>query len=525
MIVPFSLREGYWEEFELTNDDIEFIYNCLLETETPLTSHELIKALVNERIRKAKEDLEQSRTSSGEIFMPKKTYSIGHELVFPAFDWRRGQVTNKRTGQNPDIGQFEVITVTMDNEVHEFATGVIEHKLNEPPKIDTSDPSLDVEHVLDHYGEGMGVILEQALEEKEGFVRIAGRWFPRSLLIDIHAGHLNLADAVLDMAGGGPMSTTDLIKQIDLPRSENSNLVEFSLDLALQEDSRFDEVGPAGQVLWFLNRLEPSQVLETPSFLRYSGFDYDRNTLTREMLELERNLDDELSPVQTFVSNPDHVEIRLIFPHLRSGTLPLSTRIRHFFPTAFEAPRIRFMLIDGQNGEKFPAWVVREKRYIFGLADWYKAHNLIPGSIIRVQRGATPGEVIVHAETRRPTRDWMRTVLVGSDGGVVFAMLKQPVSGPCDDRMSIAVPDIEALDEVWARNQKDHTPFERILVNMVRELARLNPQSHVHASELYAALNMIRRCPPGPILSLLASRPWFKHVGDMHFRFIETENV
>jgi hypothetical protein len=60
-------------------------------------------------------------------------------------------------------------------------------------------------------------------------------------------------------------------------------------------------------------------------------------------------------------------------------------------------------------------------------------------------------------------------------------------------------------------------------VNTVKELAKLNPQAHVHATELYAAINIIRRCPPEPILALLASRPWFDHVGDLHFRFIDAE--
>ncbi len=67
--------------------------------------------------------------------------------------------------------------------------------------------------------------------------------------------------------------------------------------------------------------------------------------------------------------------------------------------------------------------------------------------------------------------------------------------------------------------RKEKPPFESVVVNNVRELAKLNPQSHVHASELYAAVNVVRRCPPGPLLALLTSRPWFVHVGDLHFRF------
>jgi hypothetical protein len=113
--------------------------------------------------------------------------------------------------------------------------------------------------------------------------------------------------------------------------------------------------------------------------------------------------------------------------------------------------------------------------------------------------------------------------IVLPDGGVVFAMLKQIITTPIDERMAIAVPDKKALEAIWNSSHKDQQPFEKVVVNMVRELAKLNPQSHVHASELYAAINVIRRSPPGPILWLLASRPWFTHVGDQHYRLSDTD--
>jgi len=199
--------------------------------------------------------------------------------------------------------------------------------------------------------------------------------------------------------------------------------------------------------------------------------------------------------------------------------------VRHLFPTAYEAPRIRFMLVDGETGEKFPGWVVREKRYVYGLKEWYETRELMPGSIIHVQHGAQPGEVIIHTDNRRSSREWIRTVLVGSDGGIVFAMLKQIVTANFDERMAIAVPDVDAVDQVWERMHKERPPFERVVVSTMRELAKLNPQSHVHASELYAAINVVRRCPPGPLLALLASRPWFDHVGDLHYRVNEAERA
>ena len=108
----------------------------------------------------------------------------------------------------------------------------------------------------------------------------------------------------------------------------------------------------------------------------------------------------------------------------------------------------------------------------------------------------------------------------GADGKMVYAMLKQPVSTSFDDWMIVSMPsEIGPLQEVWENNIVNPPAFEQVVVNTLRELAKLNPQSHVHLAELYTALNVVYRCPPGPIMALLSSRPWFKHVGDLHFRF------
>jgi hypothetical protein len=525
VFASLTLSEEYWNSFTLQEDDIEFLYNFLLEKEIPLTSRELTEALVDERIQREKINIQKKRSSKGDIFLPKEHYAPDQNLVFPAFQWKGGKVVEVRSGRNPDLGEFEVIKVAMeDGAVKEFAAGLEDHYLNQPQAELDQDETLDLVGVLETYGEDLIDRLESDLEENENFVRIAGRWFPRALLVDINAGHLNLAEAVLDMSGGGPLTTPAIIEQIGLSTDVNPKLVEFSLDLALQEEDRFDEVGPAGEVLWFLKRLEPQEVNQTPLYLQYNEIEHDRAVLTPEMLALEQELDDELSPLGGKFSE-EQVEIRLIFPHWRAGTLPLSSRIRHLFPTAYESPRIRFILVDGDTGEKFPGWVVRSKRYVFGLKEWYETKAMMPGSLIRVRKGKKPGEVIVRSDTKRPSREWIRTLLVGSDGGIVFAMLKQTVAGAFDERMAIAVPDPDAVDQLWQRVQKERLSFERIVVNAVRELAKLNPQSHVHASELYAAVNILRRCPPAPLLAMLASRPWFVHVGDLHFRFDDSEHV
>lgn len=522
--VTFSMGEDYWETFRLEEEDIEFLYNHLLEIETPLTSQELLEALVDERIHRQRLEIERQRTSGGDLYQPKGTFLLNQKLIFPGLGWKRGEVVGTRPGQNPELGEFQVIEVEFgDGSQREFASDLPDHKLNEPPKIVEDLNFLDKRTVLKVYFDDLLKALEEDLESNPDFIRIAGRWFPRALLIDINIGHLNLAEAVLDLEGGGPLHTSALLDQIELSADVNPKLIEFSLDLALQEDSRFDEVGPAGDVLWFLQRLEPPEVLSPPMFLRYMEVDHDRSIMTEEMLALEQELDDELSPSDGSYQHLDEGRIRLIFPHWRSGTLPLSARIRHLFPTAYEAPRIRFMLVDGDTGDRFPGWVVRENGYVYGLQSWFEERGVMPGSIVDVRAGDQPGEVVVQTESRRSSREWVRTVLVGSDGGIVYAMLKQIVQTSFDERMAIAIPDKDALDQVWELVKKTPPPFERIVVNTVKEMAKLNPQSHVHASELYAAVNIIRRCPPGPILTLLASRPWFIHVGDLHYRLSDTE--
>jgi hypothetical protein len=526
VMASFSLREDYWETFSLQDDDIGFLYNYLLEKETPLTTRELVSALVNERIQREIQEIERQRSSGGDIYFPKEEHSVGQNLVFPALTWKQGQVVNIRDGINPDLDAFKVVRVKFDDgEEREYASSLQLHPLNEPPEFIDENELLDAQAVLKTYLPLLVDRVESGLETAEDFVRIAGRWFPRALLIDVNQGHLNLAEAALDMAGGGPMTTADLLKQVELPADVNSKLLEFSLDLGLQEDPRFDEVGPAGDVLWHLQRLEPDEVREAPLYLRYHDIDYDRALLGDDMLALERQLDDELSPIDDRFRGEEEAVVRLIYPHWRAGTLPLSSRIRHLFPTSYEAPRIRFILVDESTDEQFPSWVVREKHYVFGLQDWYEKNGLIPGSLVRLRRGKNLGEVVVTHDSQRSSREWIRTLLVGSDGGVVFAMLKQIITAAYDERMAIAVPDVEGLDRVWVRMQKERPPFERVVVNMVRELAKLNPQRHVHASELYAAVNTVRRYPPGPILALLASRPWFTHVGDLHFRFDDSERV
>jgi hypothetical protein len=522
MVSEPLISTDYWTDIQITPQDVEYLHNHLFELETPLTARELVPVFVNERIRAERLALQQRRQAGGKVYVPKESYQVGDELIFPALNWKHGKVVAVRAGTNPEMGQFDVLTVDLGNGAARlFAANLVNHVLNDQPAT-AEEEGFDADAILREQGSALEKKLESAFQQDEELVRIAGRWFPRALLVDVNVGHLNLAEAVLDMAGGEPLPTSALLKDVALAEGVNPKLAEFSLNLALQEDGRFDEVGPAGQVLWCLRRLEPEEVREVPLHLRYSGIEYDHAALTSEMLNLEAQLDDELSELEA-VPSPDvkEVTVALIYPHLRTGTLPLSARVRPLFPTAYESPRVRFTLVDGRTKQRMPGWVAREHGYVYGLREWYKANDLMAGSLVRIRRGETPGEVMIEAKTYRSTKDWVRTVIVGADGGMVFALLKQPVSAEFNDRMAFAIPSMEAVDQLWLQDKK--RPFEKLVADMIREMSKLTPQGHVHAQELYSAVNIVRRVPPAPLFGLLGSKPEFTHVGDLYFRLSELE--
>jgi hypothetical protein len=523
--VSSSASDTTWSNLSLSPKDLEFIYNLLIDREVPLTTREMALALIAHRLERRARETEQARSMEMPVYLPEGCFAIGEEIRFAHLGNARGRVLAVRPGANPDLGTFEVIQVELEGNGgrREFATRLAEHALNQPPEQAGASDELETpESVMGRFGPRIEKRLQEQLAQAPDIVRIAGRWFPKALLAEIHAGHLNLAEAVLDVAGGGPLPTEDLLKELSMPPGLDPLLARFSLDFALQTDERFDEVGPAGQVLWYLRRLEPPEVLFTPPRLEPAQLSAERRELTEPLRQLERDLDDELSPLESPDGDPEAVTLPLLFCHWRVGTLPLSSRLRPLFPTAYEAPRIRFILVDGHTGERFPGWVVREPRYVHGLEQWYRRYDVPAGGLVRVRKGQAPGEVVVETIDRRRRNDWIRTIRLDSDGHIGFSMLKQQVGAAFDELMVIGLTDPKALDQAWLQGQERRMPIERLVAQVFRELARLNPQSAVHAQALYSGVNVIQRIPPAPIFQELMTRKYYAHVGDLYWRFDES---
>ena len=219
----------------------------------------------------------------------------------------------------------------------------------------------------------------------------------------------------------------------------------------------------------------------------------------------------------------NQTSIVLNYPHWRTGTLPITSATAQIFPTALETEHVKFTLVDAQNDEEISAWVVRPHRYVFGVRDWFERQNLIPGSIIEIAATEDPGVVKIVPQKKRSNKEWIKTVLVGADGGLVIALLRQPIYAGIHDRMAIAIPDVASLDNLWNQRRSKNISLKSDVKRMMTELSKLDNQRHVHFIDLYASINVFRRTPPFDLLAVLSKSSEFVHVGDNYYNLAETD--
>lgn len=518
MIQPRTQTADYWgSNFTLTEADIEQIYNHLLEVERPQTAAEITKTIIKFRVT---DEVNQVKKllSGRTIYQPQSTYKKGDELVFPGMGFANGKVTAVRKGHNPQDGSFSVIAVDIEGKTREFAADLeTAHILNANDGNALAElVDVDEVQIYDLYGAHIESVVEAELEERENFVQLQGVWFVHALMADVSVGHLHLAEAVLEMNEGGPLPTNEILPHLDMDPSVADEVKLFSLNYALLKDSRFDEVAPESEISWFLHRLEPNGVKETPDRLVYSPIPYDRALLSPQLILLENELDDEWSdnePPPTL----QPVVFTLMFPHRHAGTIPLSSRIRPLFPPS-SSQRQRVILVDDETNEEIEAWVVQDQRYIFGLADWYNKNEIPIGGFIHLKPGPEPGIISLGYDRRRPQREWIR-LATAADHQIKFELKRRSVGCGFDDLMIVGTDTIAAIDALWKRAESRQRNIASLLAEIFPQLSQLNPQNTVHAKTLYSAINMLRRVPPAPLFAELVRHPAFQPVGDHYWQF------
>ena len=295
-------KEAYWrEEFAITAEDVAELGVLTLEAGRPLHISEVVKTLIKWYCQR-EEELIRSRLSCGTVYRPNASFADGEKLVFPQLNLAAGTVVGQRDGYNPEYGDFRVVRVQMEGAkagaTREFAAQLeVPHKLAFTGELSLEqDFALSPDLLFDSYGGLVAARLDEWLRTDPGFVSFNDKWLASDAMAEVHIGHLNIAEAMLEMSGE-PLVPSALLVELDLPEEIPQHIQAFSLNVAMSKDERFDDVGHADQVIWGLRRWEPTGVLVAPARLKYGAIAYDRTVLDVAHLQLERELDDVGSPL------------------------------------------------------------------------------------------------------------------------------------------------------------------------------------------------------------------------------------
>ncbi len=521
------LPAQHWAySFSISADDIDSITNLLLEKEMPLSSIDLATEIIKRR-----EEVERSRFArqytGAKVYRPSESYQVGDRLTFSKLDYATARVVSLRDGRSTDLSPITVAVVEFDesrqqpeSHLSEFVTAYnMDHPLNDD-LVNRHPSKLAAEYSLaDIASDPETNIVDQvnlALERNPDLVRLAGTWFVRELMLEVDIGHLHLAEAVLDMQDGGPLKPEQILLEIGGLGDAPLPLQVFSLNYFMNEDERFDEVGPAGTVLWHLTRLLPRLVREVPAVLHYEPIGFSRGILSREMMQLEYDLDDEHSPVSS-PQPDDEVSLTLIYPHRRVGTLPINSETKYVFPDA-KTPRIAITIVDALDKQEYPCWVVHEFKYVVGLAQLYQKYHLPVGAYVYLNPTKDRSRIEIEFDTYRPRTEWIPVVERIEGDRLSCLTAKRAIGADYDDMVIVGATNLPEVDQLGKDLLAKKVTLTELLRGLVRELSKQNPQGTIHSKVLYSTLNVLRRCPPGPMFATLATNPDFEYVGGNYWK-------
>lgn len=511
----------YWAAFQFAQDDADHLSNLLLEDGKPKSINDLVLTVITHRVVKESADIRRD-LEKRTIYQPRKIFTVGEEVVFPALQLATGVVREIRPGYNPEKSPFDVITVELKDGSHrEFAANYAwTHRLNDDNVLAALNDATSLktpEELAQLYGERIALKIDENLAHNTDFLRIADEWFLRVLMAEVNIGHLNLAEAVLDVSGGGPLDTATILQELGLPPEIAGSLQEISLNTALAGDERFDDVSLSeSHSAWFLRRLEPPEVRGVPPSLRPAAYG-SVDIVSDELRALTLDLDDELLRDATATIEPQQsASIVLSFPHRRAGTLGWSTRLAALLPV-INKPRIPITFQDRVTNHQFVVWLVKQGSYIYGLGDWYKQNDLPAGAYLELTRGPADNVIFVDYKRRRPKREWVR-VASNRDGHLRLETAQRAVACEFDELMSVFVDNPVNLDGLRGENPRDVAQAVR---EAFPEIAKLSPQGNVHGRTLYAVVNVITRASPLAIFAALQSSGSYTPVGDNYWHLSE----
>lgn len=391
-----TLTLRYWQNFELMDGELEYLSELLIEEESPLTVQGLAHRLIQKRVEEEKAVWED-RKAKGVTYQPREAYVDGDRLVFPALDDAAGSVIGVRSGRHPDYAPFDVIQVRMedDSEIREFAANLSHpHALNfidvdEAPDLTLDDMSRLSETLYERYGQYVTPVLLDKMRESPEFVSFGEEWFLRGFLLPIEGGHLNLAEAVLDLAAG--FSTVDeILRILEMPEQSGRAVQIFSLNYALgtDEQERFKFAGTERRMEWCLPKVTQTKALR---FGR-GPKDISQDHVLDDVVEIVADATSRAEGTQP-VKRWSHV---LTFYDWYWGHLPYDKGAKELLvgPLLEGQLCVRLRLQFAGSDQAFPVVLYYPRERELGwwggaeLREFFEAQELAPGATIGVE--ATP---------------------------------------------------------------------------------------------------------------------------------------
>ena len=247
--MPYTVDSPeYWQSFTVSGRDVDRVEDRLLEAGVPQAITDLAELIIRGRL----DDSAAERPANDaeiRLYQPKYSYEVGQHLRFSALNNALGVVVGTRSGENPAVGQFDVMRVRMDRGgEREFAVNyTADHPLNaDAASSGTTNALTYVNHVAR--------VLAQRLAQSADYVAFGDLWFRRDLLPEVNISHLIIAEAVIDVAGEAQPTST-LLKDVELPGTDTA-IRAFALNVALAQDAerRFVNVGTPAAPRWALRQ-------------------------------------------------------------------------------------------------------------------------------------------------------------------------------------------------------------------------------------------------------------------------------
>jgi hypothetical protein len=399
----------------------------------------------------------------------------------------------------------------------------VDHLLNRSAMVlEESGNLLSAEQLMQLYGQHVQQRLHTALSENEDLVESGGLWFLRGLMPEVTPFHLNIAEAMIDEKSQ-PLTISQLLEEVGLAEAKPV-IRAFALTNALSRDARFSEVSRAGQSAWFLSALIPETVRQRPVHLAPMHRTKGGEWLNRELRDFVLEIRDEADEVEDIPAlapgDTDSVQLFLIYPHRREGTLPLT---RQACSLLVQQPADRFPVtfVDRQNREEISGWMAPGEHYAWGLGDWYRRREIPIGSIMELRRGDSPFTFLVSCEMGRRKSEWIREAKV-LNGRLTFSMQRKAYMGRYDKYLLLDEGATAQLDPLWLSPGSEVQPLFDYLTQVFPELAKLSGQGTVHAKTLYSAVNLTRRSGAVPVFAELTRRACFDPVGDGNWVYDES---